>query len=149
MPSTSEKLWVGKWHDARTVVHDASFQPKNADLAFLYFVEGKQLCARQKADDRPHLKTVKEDFFATAACRQYLHWRSLQNEPDLQVRRDTVGSVEKPPFPRRKCTTCDGIGTWHYQVGTFSDGGHSDGQQIIEHCPECRGDGFIDDIYEL
>ena len=45
-----------------------------------------------------------------------------------------------------KCAECDGSGGYHYTVGTFADGAHSDGQNFREYCGTCEGRGSVEDV---
>ena len=149
MSETTARLWVGVWYGSRTVVYDPSLQPEQADLVFLYFVQGKALCARLKEKDRPHLKKFSPEFRAIFAIDQYKHWMSLQNHEELVQRCKLTTKPDSPPIPGRACAKCGGDGSWHYQIGTFSDGANSDGQNYIERCNRCSGTGSVDNVYEL
>lgn len=146
VPASS--LWVGLWNK-RHVVFDPAIQPADSKFVLLYFVEGKSLCTRERETERRKVKTVRNPGDIAFALSQYRKWLS-SNAPIVEEKKSRPNmTVENPPPPRRKCSQCDSQGTWHYTIGTFSDGAHSDGQNIIEHCSLCGGHGFVDDVFEF
>lgn len=145
--STHTTLWVGRWNN-RHIVFDPTIQPKDKKFILLYFVQGKSLCLRDRVVERKRAKTVRSPYEIDFALKQYRKWLSI-NSNNLQERTYQCMSIEAPPPPRRKCSQCDGHGNWHYTVGTFSEGAHSDGQNMTEYCTLCGGHGFIDDVFEL
>ncbi|MGV0960263.1 MAG: hypothetical protein ACOYB1_10545 [Limnohabitans sp.] len=141
-------LWVGLWHK-RHVVFDPSIQPVNQKFMLLYFVQGKALCVRDREVDRKTVRTVRDQYEIEFALDQYSKWL-LSNRNIVEDKRSCLDMVaENPPPSRRKCSQCDGQGNWHYTVGTFSDGAHSDGVNVSERCSLCDGRGFVDDVIEF
>lgn len=55
-----ETIWVGRWRSKRYVVFDPSIQPENPEYMLLYFVEGRSLCVRKRADERKEVVTVHD-----------------------------------------------------------------------------------------
>ena len=138
-------LWVGQWHK-RHVVFDPSIQPSHSDFVLLYFVQGHALCARNRGIERKMVTTVRNPFDRQFALAQYANWRSTNEHVITERQFQAAFVVEDPPLARKRCLRCEGQGSWHYVVGTFADGGHSDGQHVLEHCSTCEGSGFVDDV---
>ena len=145
---TSEKLWVGMWKSRRQVVYDPSIQPASKSHMFLYFVQGQCLCARERASDKTEVHTLNELSARTFAVDQYRLWLS-RNMDALQAKLRLTDLTAEDPGPiRRKCSVCNGNAHTTYTVGSFSDGAHSDGQNVSEYCQACRGQGFTDNTIE-
>lgn len=144
-PMTSAEIWVGHWNN-RHVVFDPSIQPADSKFMILYFVQGRTLCIRERVVERKKVRTVRTPYDRDFALNQYSLWRCSNAHIVSEKKACPNMVVENPPPPRRKCSQCDGQGAWHYTVGTFSDGAHSDGQNVNEHCSLCGGRGFVDDV---
>ena len=149
MTSDRSLPWVGHWRDRRLVVFDPKHQPESQDFMLLYFVQGHSLCARNRAVEREHVATCKFPEDHDFALEQYHRWVTLHGQ-ELEAKKSQVQfAVEEPAAPRRKCPICGGEGNVTYRVGTFSDGAHSDGQNITDHCDNCHGRGYVDDVLEF
>ena len=146
--TTSAAIWVGLWYN-RYVVFDPSIQPDDQKFMLLYFVQGKTLCIRERDAERKAVKTVQNSYDRDFALSQYSRWLSSNAHVVLEKKSCPKLAVENPPPPKRKCSECDGLGSWHYTVGTFSEGAYSDGQNKIERCSLCYGRGFVDDVIEF
>ena len=140
----SSRPWIGMWKARRLVVFDPGIQPADPDFMLLYFVQGQSLCVRHRALDRKEVRTVNDPNACQFALGQYAAWTAM-HVGSAQAKRNLVGYMVEQPGPiRRKCRACDGEAHWTYTVGTFSDGAHSDGQNVHELCKSCGGQGFVD-----
>lgn len=145
----SASIWVGLWNN-RHVVFDPSIQPIATQFMLLYFVQGQALCLREREVERKKVRTERNPYDREFALSQYSQWLSSNAHVVAEKKKSAHNMVvENPPPPKRKCSQCDGQGIWHYTVGTFSDGAHSDGQNVNERCTSCRGRGFVDDVIEF
>jgi hypothetical protein len=144
-----QSIWVGLWNGRRHVVFDASIQPSNPEFMLLYFVQGHSLCARKREVERQKVISVRNPDDQIFALEQYKKWASANAQVVATKQSQESFEVENPPPLRKICPQCDGHGTCHYTVGTFADGGHSDGQNFVEYCSCCGGRGFVDDILEF
>jgi len=143
----AKPLWVGLWGNRRQVVFDPALQPTNDELIFLYFVQGRALCTRSKAADRGNVRTIHDAEAIKAAVNQYERWRSQQSPQALAEKSRSANAVEAPPPPLVPCRACGGNPHAHYTVGTFSDGAHSDGVNVVESCDACHGAGYVSDVF--
>lgn len=140
-----QSIWAGLWHEKRHVVFDPSIQPDNLEFMLLYFVEGHALCARKRAIERTEVTTIANPYDRDFALDQYAQWHSA-NVAIIDVKKSlTEFEIENPPPPLKKCTRCDGLGTWFDTVNKPTYGVISEGANIIERCPSCNGKGFVDD----
>ncbi len=146
--TTSAAIWGGLWNN-RHVVFDPSIQPDDPKFMLLYFVQGKTLCIRERDAERKKVKTVRNPYDRDFALSQYSLWLSSNAYVVLEKKSCPKLAVENPPPPKRKCSPCGGQGSWYYTVGTYSDGAHSDGQNVNEHCSLCGGRGFVDDVIDF
>ena len=143
-----EKLWVGMWKSRRQVVYDPSIQLTSKSHMLLYFVQGQCLCVRERAADKVDVNTITQQSARTFAIAQYHLWKS-RNTDVLRAKQEIPELTAENPGPiRKKCPVCNGNAHTTYTVGTFSDGAHSDGQNISEYCQACKGHGFVDNTIE-
>ena len=140
--------WVGMWKGRRHVVYDAAIQPQSADFMLLYFVQGQSLCIRSRFTDRTDVSTISDSLAKEFALTQYALWKSRNQQLIDRKRSLSVFETEHPGSIRRKCSVCYGNPHSTWTVGTFSDGAHSDGQNMGEHCSACKGQGYVDNTIE-
>lgn len=140
--------WVGMWKGRRHVVFDPSIQPQSIEFMLLYFVQGQSLCVRNRAIDRADVRTVTDSEATHFALFQYELWKSRNQSLVEQKKARSIFEIEQPDAIRRKCRACDGNPHSIWTVGTFSDGAHSDGANMVEHCSSCKGLGFVDNTIE-
>ena len=145
---TSENVWVGMWKSRRQVVYDSLIQPASKSHMLLYFVQGQCLCVRERAVDKAEVRTLTQQSARTFAIDQYRLWKSRNMDVIREKQELPEFNVENPGPIRKKCPVCNGIAHTSYTVGTFSDGAHSDGQNISEYCQACKGHGFTDNTIE-
>jgi hypothetical protein len=146
--AVNAKLWAGHWHN-RQVVYDPTIQPSDQKYIFLYFVQGRSLCLRDRELERKTVLPIKIHWDRDDAVAQYLKWRSINGHVLKEKLSRSIMIIEEPPSSRRKCLVCDGMGHWSYAVGTFSEGGNSDGRNHRAHCEHCNGQGYFDDVFVL
>lgn len=147
-PDPQPSIWVG-YLMGRLVVFDPSIQPSNQDYVLLYFVQGQALCMRKRADERVRVKSVRNPYEREYALAQYAKWASTNASLLTQKSASANFDVEDPPPPRKICSECEGEGSWHYTVGSFADGAHSDGQNFRETCSSCRGRGSVENVVDV
>jgi|APMI01.1.fsa_nt_gi hypothetical protein len=148
-PQTHHEIWVGLWHRKRHVVFDPSIQPENLEYMLLYFVEGHALCARKRTVERKEVTTVHHIYDREFALEQYRLWFSANASIAVEKKACKEFQVENPPPPRKKCRQCDGQPNWFDTVNKPTYGVLSEGPNIIERCPSCNGQGFVNDVLEI
>ena len=141
--------WVGLWRHKRHVVFDPAIQPENSEIMFLYFVEGHALCTMNFAAEEVRLSAVVHQPDYEFALAQYTLWLSA-NAGIVDTKKCRLKhEIEDPPAPRKKCPECDGQGTWYDSINKPTYGVISEGPNIVEHCPSCRGHGFVINVLSL
>ncbi len=145
-PQAPKETWVGLWHRGRLVVFDPSIQPENPEFMLLYFVEGHSLCARRRTVERKEVTTVQNPYDREFALEQYALWCSANARIAAEKKARQEFEVESPPPPRKKCPQCDGEPNWFDTVNKPTYGVISEGPNIIERCPSCKGQGFVSDV---
>ena len=138
----AQPLEVLHWH-SRHVVFDPAIQPMDTSFVFLYFVQGRALCARSKKE--LSALPVRNPYDYELAIEQYLKWRSTNPRTADQKLRQTTFVAEDPPAARMKCPVCDGFPSWVDAIVKPTYGVMSEGTNIVERCP-C-GSGWVDNIY--
>lgn len=141
-----QDIWVGLWHGKRHVVFDPTIQPENPEFMLLYFVEGHALCARERTVERKEVTTVLNPYDREFALAQYDQWLSANARDAADKKSRPEFEIENPPPPRRKCPQCNGQSTWFDTVNKPTYGVISEGPNIIERCPSCKGEGFVSDV---
>jgi hypothetical protein len=148
-PTAPPSPWVGLWKGRRHVVFDPSIQPSSIEYMLLYFVQGQSLCVRKRVDDRLDVRTVRDSRVVEFSISQYEIWK-FRNQSLLSLKRESTSfEIEQPDAIRRKCRVCEGNPHSTWTVGTFSDGAHSDGENMSEYCLHCNGRGFVDNTIEV
>ncbi|MBV5336777.1 MAG: hypothetical protein J0653_01900, partial [Deltaproteobacteria bacterium] len=144
-----ETLLAIKWRGKRLAVFDPVVQPDNPEFSFIYFVHGHLLTVQKKLSEAGGTSEVENIQDRELSLEQYRLW-SAHNEDlvESMVHREHL-EVETPPAPRRRCSTCEGVGSWFDSPVKPSYGVQSEGPNIVERCQECAGQGFVDDLLLL
>lgn len=139
-------IHVAYWGGYRLVVIDESAQPWDSEYAALYSVHGHKLLIRNRAADWGKLSfsvPVEEYGFAV---QQYSKW--LTANPGRSEAVLSRGKFEPEPLPppRRKCSECDGQGTWMDRVNKCSYGVMGEEVNVVERCSTCHGSCYVEDF---
>ena len=143
-----QEVWVGLWRGQRHVVFDPLIQPDNSEFMLLYFVEGRALCARKRANERYELSPVSNPRDREFALEQYCRWRSANTQVAAEKKGRRVFEAENPPPARKKCPDCDAHTNWSDPVNKPRYEVKSELTAVTELCPSCKGEGFVRDVFE-
>ncbi|MBK5913733.1 hypothetical protein [Rhodocyclus purpureus] len=143
-----QEVWVGLWRGQRHVVFDPLIQPDNSEFILLYFVEGRALCARKRANERYELSPVSNPRDRDFALEQYCLWRSTHAHIAAEKKARRAFEEEYPPPARKKCPDCDCHTHWSDLVNKPRYEMRSELTVVAEPCPSCKGEGFVRDVFE-